>query len=122
MIEGTSKGNVYECLFSVKDILGYSRNEIIGQWFGRYLTTDDLDKFETIRRTQRKRSLPLLLLFDGKDILVENNQQTPVNICDVFDMYANNGESRLTFICQIRPTRERRSKSIKYSIIAQLIE
>lgn len=49
-------------------------------------------------------------------------QQTPVNICDVFDMYTNNGDSRLTFLCQIRPTRERRSKSIKYSIIAQLIE
>ena len=39
---------------SVKDILGYSRNEIIGSWFGRFLTTDDLDKFETIRRTYCK--------------------------------------------------------------------
>lgn len=108
--------------FSVKDILGYSRNEIIGQWFGRYLTSDDLDKFDVIRRTQRKRSLWVHGLESYEDILVENNQQTPVNVTDVFDMYANNGESRLTFLCQIRPTRERRSKSIKYSIIAQLIE
>jgi len=53
---------------------------------------------------------------------VENNQQTPINVCDILDIYTNNGESRLTFLCQIRPTRERRSKSVKYSIIAQLIE
>lgn len=53
---------------------------------------------------------------------VENGQQTATNVCDVFDMYADNGESRLTFLCQIRPTRERRSKSIKYSIVGQLIE
>jgi PAS domain-containing protein len=90
---------------NVKDILGYSRNEIIGNWFGRFLATDDLEKFETIRQ-----------------IYFNNTQQTPINVCDIFDMYTNNGENRLTFLCQIRPTRERRSKSTKYSIIAQLID
>jgi len=90
---------------NVKDILGYSRNEIIGNWFGRFLATNDLEKFEHTRQTY-----------------FEDDQQTPVNVYEIFDMYTNNGESRLTFLCQIRPTRERRSKSIKYSIIAQLID
>jgi PAS domain-containing protein len=90
---------------NVKDILGYTRNEIIGNWFGRFLATDDLEKFETTRQKY-----------------FQNEQQTPINVCDVFDMYTNNGENRLTFLCQIRPTRERRSKLIKYSIIAQLID
>jgi hypothetical protein len=90
---------------NVKDILGYTRNEIIGYWFGRFLATNNLEKFEI---TQKK--------YFG------NEQQTPINVCDIFDMYTNNGENRLTFLCQIRPTRERRSKSVKYSIIAQLID
>jgi len=90
---------------NVKDILGYTRNEIIGNWFGRFLATNDLEKFEITRQKY-----------------FENEQQTPINVCDIFDMYTNNGENRLTFLCQIRPTRERRSKSIKYSIIAQLID
>jgi len=46
----------------------------------------------------------------------------PINIFDIFDVYTSNGENRLTFLCQIRPTRERRSKAVKYSIIGQLIE
>jgi hypothetical protein len=41
--------------FSVKDILGYSRNEIIGHWFGRFLATNDLEKFETTRKIYCKR-------------------------------------------------------------------
>ncbi|CAF1227353.1 unnamed protein product [Rotaria sp. Silwood1] len=86
---------------NVKDILGYSRNEIIGNWFGRFLETNDLEKFETIQRT---------------------NSQTPTHVHDIFDIYTKNGDNRLTFLCQIRPTRERRSKSIKYAIIAQLID
>jgi PAS domain-containing protein len=90
---------------NVKDILGYSRNEIMGNWFGRFLATNDLEKFETMRQTH-----------------FQNEQQTPTNVCDIFDIYTNNGENRLTFLCQIRPTRERRSKSIKYSIVAQLID
>jgi PAS domain-containing protein len=90
---------------NIKDILGYSRNEIIGNWFGRFLATDDLEKFETMRQKH-----------------FQNEQQTPTNVCDIFDIYTNNGENRLTFLCQIRPTRERRSKSIKYSIVAQLID
>lgn len=48
--------------------------------------------------------------------------QKPTNVRDIIDMYTKNGDDRLTFLCQIRPIRERRSKSIKYSIIAQLIE
>ncbi|CAF2987649.1 unnamed protein product [Rotaria sp. Silwood2] len=91
------------CMISsnVKDILGYSRNEIIGNWLGRFLETNDLERFETIQQT---------------------NLQTPTNVHDIFDMYTKDGENRLTFLCQIRPTRERRSKSIKYTIIAQLID
>jgi hypothetical protein len=42
-------------VFSVKDILGYTRNEIIGNWFGRFLTTNDLEKFETTRQKYCKR-------------------------------------------------------------------
>jgi len=54
--------------------------------------------------------------------IFQNEQQTPTNVCEIFDMYTNNGENLLTFLCQIRPTRERRSKAIKYSIVAQLID
>ncbi|CAF1461839.1 unnamed protein product [Adineta steineri] len=89
---------------NMKDILGYSRNEMIGNWFGRYLVRDDLEKFETIRRVHFQ------------------NERTPKIISEVFDVYAQNGENRLTFFCQIRPTRERRAKTIKYSIDAQLID
>jgi len=52
----------------------------------------------------------------------EQQQRAPTSVCDIFDMYTNNGDGRLTFLCQIRPIRERRSKSIKFSIVAQLIE
>jgi hypothetical protein len=54
--------------------------------------------------------------------LVQHEQKTPKIVCDIFDMYTNHGDNRLTFLFQIRPTRERRAKSIKYSIVAQLIE
>jgi len=73
--------------------------------FGRFLATNDLEKFEIIRQKY-----------------FQNEQQTPINVCDIFDMYTTNGENRLTFLCQIRQTRERRSKSIKYAIVAQLID
>ena len=36
--------------FSVKDTLGYSRNEMVGNWFGRYLASDDVDKLQAIRQ------------------------------------------------------------------------
>jgi hypothetical protein len=49
-------------------------------------------------------------------------QQEPTSVCDIFDIYANNGDGRLTFLCQIRPMRERRSKAIKFHLVAQLIE
>lgn len=52
----------------------------------------------------------------------QQQQQTPKSVCDILDMYINNGEGRLTFLCQIRPIRERRSKAIKFSLVAQLIE
>jgi len=107
MIKLTLNDDMTVCMVSsnVKDILGYSRNELIGNWFGKFLATNDLEKFETIRQKY-----------------FQNEQQTPINVCEIFDIYSNNGENRLTFLCQIRPTRERRSKSIKYSIIGQLID
>ncbi|CAF3422294.1 unnamed protein product [Rotaria socialis] len=86
---------------NVKDILGYTRNEVIENWFGRFLETNDLEKFEKILQT---------------------HLQKPTSVRDIFDIYTKNGEHRLTFLCQIRPTRERRSKSVKYSIVAQLID
>lgn len=92
---------------NVKDILGYSRNEMIGNWIGRYLTNDALNKFESIREKYLNSS---------------QEQQTAVHICEIFDIYGNNGENRLTFLCQIRPRRERRSKIVKVSIVAQLID
>lgn len=114
--------------FSVKDILGYSRNEMIDNWFGRYLATSDLEKFETIRQKYCKN---LIFFFLYLNIILsclvqheeqQQQQQQPTNVCDIFDIYANNGDGRLTFLCQIRPIRERRAKSIKFSVIAQLIE
>ena len=108
--------------FSVKDVLGYSRNEIVGQWFGRFLPTSDLEKFEANRKIYCKSDDPLESTERSRLVIVGNGQQTPSSVCDVFDMYAENGERRLTFACQIRPSRERRSKSVKYSIVAQLIE
>jgi PAS domain-containing protein len=92
---------------NVKDILGYSRNEMIGHWLGRYLATNDVEKFEAIRQRYFQR---------------EDQQQVATSVCDIFDMYANNGDGRLTFLCQIRPIRERRSKSIKFHLVAQLID
>lgn len=97
---------------NVKDILGYSRNEMIGNWFGRYLATSDLEKFETIRQKY----------FQHEEQQPQQQQQQPTNVCDIFDIYANNGDGRLTFLCQIRPIRERRAKSVKFSLIAQLID
>jgi len=90
---------------NVKDVLGYSRNDLIGNWFGRILATNDLENFESIRQAY-----------------FQHDQQMPINIFDIFDVYTSNGENRLTFLCQIRPTRERRSKAVKYSIIGQLID
>jgi hypothetical protein len=93
---------------NVNNILGYTRNEMIGNWFGRYLSSNDLDKFETIRQRY----------FQPEQL----QQQLPTSICELFDMYTNHGDGRLTFLCQIRPIRERRSKTIKFAIIAQLID
>lgn len=78
---------------------------MIGQWFGRFVSQDALEKFQRIR-----------------DDFLYSEQLMANNYCDLFDFYVNHGERRLTFFCQIRPMRERRSKSIKFSIVAQLIE
>jgi hypothetical protein len=43
--------------FSVKDILGYSRVEMMGNWLGRYLATNDLKKFETNQQKHCKNIL-----------------------------------------------------------------
>jgi hypothetical protein len=89
---------------NVRDLLGYAKNEMIATWFGRYLTTENIDAFDAIRRTYSQK------------------QHQPGNVCHVFDMYTNHGDGRLTFLCQIRPIRERRSKAIKFAIVAQLID
>lgn len=40
-----------KCLCSsVREILGYSGNEMMGNWFGRYIPREDLAKFEDIRQ------------------------------------------------------------------------
>ena len=102
-------------------ILFYSRNEMIGNWLGRYLPTNDLEKFETIRQRYCKNTLFIYLFFlNNVFILVQHEQ--PTSVCDIFDIYTNNGDGRLTFLYQIRPIRERRSKVIKFYIVAQLIE
>jgi len=94
---------------NVLDILGYTRNEMINAWFGRFLATDDLDKFETLRQKYFQHEQ-------------QQQQQLPKSVCQIFDIFTNNGDGRLTFLCQIRPKRERRSKIIKFSIVAQLID
>lgn len=91
---------------NAKEILGYSRNEMINNWFGRFLTNEALNKFELIREKY----------FDNRQ------EQQAVHICEIFDIYGNNGENLLTFLCQIRARRERRPKGIKISIVAQLID
>ena len=41
---------------SGNDVLGYSRNELLGQWFGRFLVQNDVEKFEAIRQAYCKSS------------------------------------------------------------------
>ncbi|CAF1292210.1 unnamed protein product [Adineta ricciae] len=91
---------------NVHGILGYSNKDMFGNWIGRYLPTCDMDKFEAIRKKHFEHE--------------PDQQQSPISVCDVFDMYTNNGEGRLTFLCQIRPIRERR-KPVKFAIVAQLV-
>ncbi|CAF3998315.1 unnamed protein product [Rotaria magnacalcarata] len=52
----------------------------------------------------------------------QKQKATPVNVCEVLDMYGNNGDERLTFLCQIRIHRKPRSKPIEFVIVAQLID
>jgi len=91
---------------NIKDILGYARSEMIGNWFARYLPMSDLEKFENIRQRYFQ----------------QEGQQTPTSVCDIFDIYGNNGDDRLTFLCHIRPVRERRMKTVKFQVVAQLID
>jgi hypothetical protein len=93
---------------NANNILGYTRNEMIGNWFGRYLLSNDLAKFEAIRQRY----------FQHEQL----QQQLPSSVCEIFDMFTSYGDGRLTFLCQIRPIRERRSKTIKFAIVAQLID
>ena len=107
----------------MKDILGYSANEMITNWFGRYIPSEDVAKIEAIRQKYCKKfreNSSDEIYFVFRQFLVQ--EQLPTSVCDLFDIYANHGESRLTFLCQIRPMRERRSKTVKFHIIAQLIE
>nr|BAK03302.1 predicted protein [Hordeum vulgare subsp. vulgare] len=87
-------------------ILGYTNKDMFGNWIGRYLPTCDMDKFEALRKKHFEHE--------------PDQQQSPVSVCDVFDMYTGNGEGRLTFLCQIRPIRERR-KPVKFAVVAQLV-
>lgn len=58
--EGSWLGKIIEAnSFSVKDILGYSRNEMTGNWLGRYLTNDAVEKFENIREKYCKENFDI---------------------------------------------------------------
>ena len=84
------------------------------------LATDDVIKLEMIRHKLCKKKTKIV--FVAKKFSFSLLAQKAMVIRDTFDMYTCNGENRLTFLYQIRPVRERRSKTIKYSIRAQLIE
>ncbi|CAF0771376.1 unnamed protein product [Rotaria sp. Silwood1] len=95
---------------NVKEILGYTKNEMSGNWLGRYIPQNDLEKFEKIQQKffqheQQQQQKPL-----------------PINVCEILDMYTNNGDGRLTFLCQIRLKRQRRSKLIEFEILAQPVD
>ncbi|CAF2245870.1 unnamed protein product [Rotaria magnacalcarata] len=98
---------------NVKDILGYKCHEMTGKYFGRYLIADYLEKFETIRQQ---------FFEHAAQQQSQKQKATPVNVCEVLDMYGNNGDERLTFLCQIRIHRKPRSKPIEFVIVAQLID
>lgn len=95
---------------NVEDILGFRRHELIGMWFGRVLASEDLPKFETNR----------LQCFQTEQTTTTTT--TPNNVCDIFDVYTKNGDGRLTFLYQIRPIRERRARTPKFLVTAQLID
>lgn len=94
---------------NVKDVLGYTKSELIGSWLGRHLGTDDLQKLEALPQ---------------KFVSHENqqNKPSPTSVCEILDMYTNNGDGRLTFLCHIRLRHQRRLKAIQYVIVAQLID
>lgn len=100
----------FHFVFSVEDILGFRRHELIGMWFGRVLASEDLSKFETNR----------IQCFPTEQTTTTTT--TPTNLCDIFDVYTKNGDGRLTFLYQIRPIRERRARTPKFLVTAQLIE
>jgi hypothetical protein len=53
----------------------------------------------------------------------QRSQQKMVQgICNIIDIYANNGNDRLTLLYEMRPIRERRTLNIKYSLTARLFE
>ncbi|CAF0859783.1 unnamed protein product [Rotaria sordida] len=93
---------------NVREILGYTTNDMIGNWLGRYTPQNDLEKFEKIQQK----------FFQHE----QQQKPIPINICEIFDMYTNNGDGRLTFLCQLRLKRQRRSKLISFEIVAQPID
>ncbi|CAF4695014.1 unnamed protein product [Rotaria socialis] len=99
---------------NVKDILGYKRQEMIGQYFGRYLIADYLEKFETIRQKFFEHA--------AQQQPQQQQKASPMNVFEVLDMYGNNGDERLTFLCQLRIHRKPRSKPIEFIVTAQLID
>ncbi|UJR37084.1 hypothetical protein I4U23_029788 [Adineta vaga] len=92
---------------NVQTILGYSQKDMADKWLGRYLATADIAEFESICQQYFQHA--------------PEREQQPVSVCHLFDMYSNNGDGRLTFLCQIRPVRERR-KSVKIAVFAQLVD
>lgn len=94
---------------NVEQLLGYRRTELINQWFGRFLPTEDLGKFEQNR----------IKTYDNES---KNESRTPKIVQDVCDIFTKNGESRLTFRYEIRAKRTRKTRPLKFDINFQMID
>ncbi|CAF2485566.1 unnamed protein product [Rotaria sp. Silwood2] len=97
---------------NVKEILGYTNNEMSGNWIGRYIPENDLEKFEKIQQK----------FFQHEEQQQQQPKPLPMNVCEILDIYTNYGDGRLTFSCQIRLKRQRRSKLIEFEIVAQPVD
>lgn len=45
---------------SMKNVLGYTKNEMVGNWLGRYVATDDLHKFEALPQKFCKKKINIM--------------------------------------------------------------
>lgn len=94
---------------NIEDLLGYRRNEMINNWIGRFLPSEDLEKFEANRiRTYQQEN--------------QNEARTPKIVQDICDFYTNNGEGRLTFLYEIRAKRTRKTRPLKFDVSLKLID